>query len=80
MKLAAKQVLKSTAEKNGIPWDSTVQQLQNTPEVPFFVPICTQVISLLRQQAFRLLSPQSQDSTLPNRQCTLLLFVEVQSL
>jgi len=33
MKVAAKQVLKSTAERNGIPWDNTVQQLQNTPEV-----------------------------------------------
>lgn len=33
MKVAAKQVLKSTAERNGIPWDDTVQQLQNTPEV-----------------------------------------------
>lgn len=33
MKVAAKQVLKSTAERNGVPWDRTVQQLQNTPEV-----------------------------------------------
>ena len=34
MKVAAKQVLKSTAERNGIPWDGTVRELQNTPEVP----------------------------------------------
>lgn len=33
MKVAAKQVLKRTAERNGIPWDGTVRELQNTPEV-----------------------------------------------
>jgi hypothetical protein len=33
MKVAAKQVLKSTAERNGIPWDGTVRQMQSTPEV-----------------------------------------------
>lgn len=33
MKVAAKQVLKSTAERNGVPWDGTVRELRNTPEV-----------------------------------------------
>lgn len=33
MKVVAKQVLKSTAERNGIPWDGAVRELQNTPEV-----------------------------------------------
>ena len=33
MKVGAKQVLKGTAERNGIPWDAAVHQLQNTPEV-----------------------------------------------
>lgn len=32
MKVAAKQVYKSTAERNGVPWDATVRQLQATPQ------------------------------------------------
>ena len=33
MKVGAKQVLQSTAERNGVPWRATARQLQNTPEV-----------------------------------------------
>lgn len=33
MKVAAKQVLVDTANKNGIPWKQTVKKLQSTPEV-----------------------------------------------
>ncbi len=33
MKVAAKQVLVDTANKNGIPWQKTVRDLQNSPEV-----------------------------------------------
>ena len=32
MKVGAKHVLQSTAERNGVPWRATVRQLQNTPE------------------------------------------------
>ena len=36
MKVAAKQVLVDTANKNGIPWKETVRELQNNPAVlPF---------------------------------------------
>ena len=33
MKVAAKQVLVDTANKNGIPWKQTVKELQSNPEV-----------------------------------------------
>ncbi len=33
MKVAAKQVLVDTANKNGIPWKKTVKELQSNPEV-----------------------------------------------
>ncbi len=33
MKVGAKHVLQSTAERNGVPWRATVRQLENTPEV-----------------------------------------------
>ena len=33
MKVAAKQVLVDTANKNGIPWKETVRKLKSTPEV-----------------------------------------------
>lgn len=33
MKVAAKQVLVDTANKNGIPWNETVKDLQSNPEV-----------------------------------------------
>ena len=33
MKVAAKQVLVDTANKNGIPWQETVKELQSNPEV-----------------------------------------------
>ena len=33
MKVAAKQVLVDTANKNGIPWQETVREFQNNPEV-----------------------------------------------
>ena len=33
MKVAAKQVLVDTANKNGIPWKETVRELQSNPEV-----------------------------------------------
>lgn len=33
MKVAAKQVLVDTANKNGIPWQETVREFQKTPEV-----------------------------------------------
>ena len=46
MKVAAKQVLKSTAERNGVPWDSTVQQLQNTPEVLYICKPVTRSCTL----------------------------------
>ena len=32
MKVGAKHVLQSTAERNGVPWRATARQLQNTPE------------------------------------------------
>lgn len=46
MKVAAKQVLKSTAERNGVPWDSTVQQLQHTPEVLYICKPVTRSCTL----------------------------------
>ena len=36
MKVAAKQVLVDTANKNGIPWKETVRELQSNPEVLAF--------------------------------------------
>lgn len=32
MKVGAKHVLQSTAERNGVPWRATARQLQDTPE------------------------------------------------
>ena len=45
MSIAAKQVLKSTAKQNGIPWDVAVQELQRTPEVCFIASLSSKAIS-----------------------------------
>jgi hypothetical protein len=44
MKVAAKQVYKGTAERNGVPWDATVRQLQSTPQA-CMLPACSQPFS-----------------------------------
>ena len=48
MKVGAKQVYKGTAERNGVPWDATVRQLQATPQACTLpVLLCTASLHML---------------------------------
>lgn len=50
MKIAAKQVLVDTANKNGIPWKETVRELQSNPEV--LAHSSSQMLGVFRQKTF----------------------------
>ena len=52
MKIAAKQVLVDTANKNGIPWKETVRELQSNPEV--LAHSSSQMLGVFRQKTFPL--------------------------